>query len=507
MKAFASERSRLQYVTAAAIVFAGLLMLVLTVVPIANNDVWILMKIGEMIVDTGKIPDTVLFAFTTVRDNHFNAHEWLVSIIYHEADRLLGLRHLMWLVGAFALLQFTLCVVLARRQSGSLGTALLLAMLAMACANVRYVLRPELFALLFLVLLLIVFDRYRRHRRWGTLLWTVPVEILWANCHGSFVAGVAVAGIFALGEGLSAARAARGTVPQRLRQGWFAGLPYAIAAFAMTAACAVNPAGWRLLEFPFQLQQSTVMRQLIKEWQPTFSPLVVAEPYFWIFMAIFVAAVALIVRLRRFLSATDLLLFLFFAALALERNRHIVWFGFIALTVCARLIGRMEVAPRRELQLRCASAAVALAGLAACAAFGNVDGARLWYSPSNNYSAGLVAELANPAMKGNVLNSYELGGELIYRDWPRLKPSIDSRVDSYGDDYLLFHIRLMLDEKLLNLFLAGNHVDYMLLLRRDFDMNIRNMPSIKANWHIRLTDQDIFLLERNVPLPQPVNPT
>jgi len=116
MKAFESERSKLQYVTAAAVVFAGLLMLMLTVVPVANNDVWILMKIGQMIVDTGKIPDTVLFAFTTVRDNHFNAHEWLVSVLYHEADRAVGLYNLMYVVGAFALVQFSLCVLLARRQ-------------------------------------------------------------------------------------------------------------------------------------------------------------------------------------------------------------------------------------------------------------------------------------------------------------------------------------------------------------------------------------------------------
>lgn len=507
MKAFESERSRLRYVTAAAVVFAGLLMLVLTVVPVANNDVWILMKVGELIVETGKIPDTVLFAFTTVRDNHFNAHEWLVSVLYHEADRALGLDNLMYLVGAFALVQFTLCVVLARRQSGSLGAALLLAMGAMVCANIRYVLRPELFALLFLVLLLLAFDRYRRERRWTTLLWALPVEILWANCHGSFLVGPAVAGIFALGEGLSATRAAAGTLPQRLRQGWFVGLPYAATMLAMIAACVINPAGGSLLAFPFQLQHSTVMRQLIREWLPTFSPQIRAERQFWVFMAVFIAATAVVGWLRRFLTATDVLLYGFFAALALERNRHIVWFGFIALTVCARLIGRLPATPRRELQLRGAGIAVALAGLAACTSFGNVAGARVWHSPSNNYNAGLVAELADPKMKGNVLNSYELGGELIYRDWPRLKPSIDSRVDSYGDDYLLFHIRLMQDEKLLNLFLEGNHVDYMLLLRRDFDLNVRNMPSIKANWHIRLTDQDIFLLERNVPLPQPVNPT
>ena len=488
-------------VTWAAVGLSVLLMLVMNVVPVGNNDVWILMKVGELIVDTGKIPDTVLFAFTTVRDNHFNAHEWLVSVIYHEFDRLLGLHRLMWVTGGFALLQFALCVVLAQRRAAGLGAALTMAMLAMMCANLRYVLRPELFALLFLVWQLLVLDRYRTDRRWTTLLWLLPVAILWANCHGSFIVAPAIAGLFALGEGLSATFAATGSTADRLRVGLRAGLPYAIAAIAMTVACAVNPAGWALLKFPFQLQQSGAMRQLIKEWLPTFSALFVVERAFWIFIAVLAATLALVVALRRFLSITDALLLAFFTALALERSRHIVWFGFIALYVCAGLVGHLRLERRRELGLRAASAGLALAAICACAVFGNAAHGFFYEVPSNNFSPALVTELANPGMTGNVLNSYELGGELIYRDWPRLKPSIDSRVDSYGDDYLLFSIQLLQDEKLLDLFLEGNRVSYMLLLRRDFELAIRRMPSIRANWHIRLTDGDIFLLERNAPLP------
>jgi len=34
---------------------------------------------------------------------------------------------------------------------------------------------------------------------------------------------------------------------------------------------------------------------------------------------------------------------------------------------------------------------------------------------------------------------------------------------------------------------------------------VRSMPSIRANWRIRLTDGDIFLIERNVHLP-PADP-
>ncbi|MCK9689609.1 hypothetical protein [Scleromatobacter humisilvae] len=487
-------------VTWAAVGLAVLLMLVMNVVPVGNNDVWILMKVGELIVDTGKIPDTVLFAFTTVRDNHFNAHEWLVSVIYHEFDLLLGLHRLMWVTGGFALLQFALCVVLAQRRAAGLGAALMMAMLAMMCANVRYVLRPELFALLFLAWLLLVLDRYRGERRWTTLLWLLPVAILWANCHGSFILAPAITCLFAFGEAMSATFAATGAWPQRLRAGWRAGLPYAAAALAMTAACAINPAGWALLKFPFQLQQSGTMRQLIKEWLPTFSPLFVVERAFWIFIAVLAATLALVVALRRYLNVTDGLLLAVFTVLALDRSRHIVWFGFIALYVCAGLVGHLTLERRRERGLRAAAACLALAATSACALLGNAAHGFFYEVPSNNFSPPLVAELADPKVAGNVLNSYELGGELIYRDWPRLKPSIDSRVDSYGDDYLLFSIQLLQNENLLNLFLEGNHVSYMLLLRRDFELGIRRMPSIRAHWHIRLTDGDIFLLERNEPL-------
>ncbi len=489
-----------------AIGLALLLMLALNVVPMANNDLWILMKVGELIVDTGKIPQTLLFPFTTVRDNHFNAHEWLVSVIFHEFDRLGGLKSLMWIMGGFALLQFWLCARLARRQSGSLGAALLLATLAMICANYRFVMRPELFALLFLVWLLSVLDLYRSERRATTLLWTIPVAILWANCHGSFLLAPGLAALFAAGEGWTAAWQASGEMSTRLRAGVRAGLPYAIAALAMTAACTVNPAGWSLLAFPFQLQKSDVIRSMVMEWLPTFSPLFTGEREFKTFVIIALAAVATIVWLRRHLRATDVLLFLFFLALALERQRHIVWFGFVAMTVCARLIGQVRIAPRREIQLQGGSALLALVAFVACMMFGNVVGSRIYFAPSNNFNPLLVRELADPKVVGNVFNSYELGGELIYRDWPRLKPSIDSRVDSYGDDYLLFSVQLLSDEKLLDLFLEGNRVSYMLLLSRDFNRGVRTMPSIRANWHIRLTDGDIFLLERNVPLSAAASP-
>ncbi|MBW8722461.1 MAG: hypothetical protein JF626_11510, partial [Polaromonas sp.] len=492
MSALSDEQSRFRTATVAALVLGVLAVLVLNVVPTANNDIWLLMKVGELIVDTGHIPQTLLFPFTAVRDNHFNAHEWLASVIFHGFDRAFGADRLMWVIAPFALLQFALCVLLTRRQSRSLGAALLLSLLAMLCANSRFVLRPELFALVFLVCLLLVLDRYRRGGRRTTLLWTLPIAVLWANSHGSFLLGPVAAGLFALGEALTVAHSSTGPMTARLRAGWRVGVPYALAGLAMTAACMANPFGWHLLAFPFQLQQSVATRMLVKEWLPTFAPLVMHERPFWIFVVIAAAAVALITALRRHLRATEALLFLFFLALALDRSRHFVWFGFVAATVCARLLGQVTFERRHEMRLRLAAALFSLVALCVSAVVGNAAYATFNYAPSNNLGPALVRELSNPAVKGPVLTSYELGAEVIYRWWPRLQPSIDSRIDSYGDDYALFHVRLLRDEKLLDLFLDGNRVNEMLLLRRDLDLGVRSMPSIRANWHIRLTDGDVF---------------
>ena len=477
------------------------LMLLLNMVPLASNDLWLQLKIGQMTVDSGSIPQTVLFPFTAVRDNVFTAHEWLPSIVFFELSRMMGVEQLMFVQGLLGLLQFGLSYLLARRLSGSIGCGLLMAALAMVVANYRYVLRPEILALLLLVSLLIVLTRHRQGDRATVLLWTVPLALVWANCHGSFLLGPVTAAVFALGEGIQAALEASGALTGRLKQGLRAGAPYAVAAVAMTCVSVVNPRGPSLLKFAFSVQASTTIQTLIKEWLPTFHPLFMVEPAFWIFVAVGLMSLAVIAAFWRQLTVTDALLFLLFAGLAAQRNRHIVWFGFVAMAVCANLVGRARAAKGRESLLQGAAAALAVVGIALCVVFGNARGAFPYASPSNNFSEPMIAELAKPELAGNVYNSYELGGELIYRDWPRLKPVIDSRVDSYGDSYFLFTRQLLVNEPLMMRFLSEYGVNDMLLLRRDFDNRVSQMPALAQAWHVRFSDARMLLLERNVPFP------
>jgi hypothetical protein len=356
-------------------------------------------------------------------------------------------------------------------------------------------------ALLLFLLLLHVMCRYRDDRRPATLLWTLPLAAAWANCHGSFLLGPVVAILFAAGEGLQAAFASPdATDGPRLHRAARAAAGYAAAATGMLAASVANPRGTELLSFAFKVQGSQAMKKVIWEWLPTLDPQFVSEPPFWIFAAVGLLSMALLAANRRALTPTDALLFASFGALALQRNRHIVWFAFVDLAVCAHVAGRGRWTARVDAPARVAALLLALAGLGICARVGNVRGDFVYAAQSENFTSTMRAALADPGLSGNVLTSYELGAELIYRDWPRLKPSIDSRIDSYGDAYFIAHQRLFTSEPELQAFLAAYGVNHMLLLPRDLG-GVSRMPGIQAAWHVRASDQKTVLLERNVALP------
>jgi Dolichyl-phosphate-mannose-protein mannosyltransferase len=468
----------------------------LNCVPVASNDLWLQTKIGQMIMETGEIPRTVLFPFTWVRDNIFNAHEWLPSIFFHLFDRSLGRGGLLFVQGAFGLAQFGLSFVLARRLSGSLAVALILAAMAMLVANYRYHLRPEVFALLLLVGLLYVLTIYREHGDWRVLLWSVFIAVVWANSHGSFALGPVVASIYAVGEATEWVRRNSEAAPvTRLRGATRAAAPYALVAVAMTLASILNPLGVGLLQFVLELSGSEVTKTFINEWRPTMTQEFMSGKPFAIFITALAATLAVMAAFRRRVTATDVLLMAAFTFLAFQRTRFVVLFGFVALLVCARLIGGWVHRQQWERTLLAACTGAATVGTAVVVFFGNVWGAYPFAVPTSNFTEPMIDLLSRPSMKGNVFNSYELGAELIYRTYPRLRPSMDSRIDSYGDRYFLLQQQLLVDEPLMKDFVAEFDVRYMLLSWRDFNL-VKKMDGLRQGWQMEFADHKAVLLAR-----------
>ena len=320
-------------------------------------------------------------------------------------------------------------------------------------------------------------------RRPAWLAGLEPLALLWANTHGSFPLSLAIVGIFALGEAIAARRAA-------------AAVPLALAALAMAAVMLINPYGWHLFAFAVDLPRWEVMQALIVEWTGTFSATFMGQRGFWPYAYLLAFCAAAAVAYRRRLGATEILLLLAFGLLSADRQRHIVYFGLVAPYVLARLIGAAPAAQEAGQRMIALLLVLIAVGVGALVHSGNLYGAYPYQTPSWRFTPQLIEHVEEHRLQGNVLNSYELGAELIHRFYPGLRPSIDSRIDAYGEMYFLDSLRLLHDERALRQFIQRYDVRYMLLLWGDFE-SVRRMDSLpRDGWRVRFADHKMVLLGR-----------
>jgi hypothetical protein len=139
--------------------------------------------------------------------------------------------------------------------------------------------------------------------------------------------------------------------------------------------------------------------------------------------------------------------------------------------------------------------------LAACAAllvrYGNAYGGYPYFVASHHFSPALLDYVEARKFEGNVLNSYPLGAELVYRFYPRLRPAIDYRIEVYGREYFERLLRTLDDEQALRQFVERYRVRYMLLLWPQFEQGIRRMPRLQDDgWRIVFADHRMVMLER-----------
>lgn len=471
-----------------SLVAALVLVALLTCVPLSSNDFWLQITIGGMIWNDGAIPQTALFPFTEAKDYPFVAHEWLPSVVVYLLHRWLGYDMLLFVKGAFGLIIFALAYRLAHRLTHDRVIAILLAIAAMVVANYRHFLRPELFAMVFLLGLLNLLAEYQLTGRKRVLAWAVPLATLWANCHGSFPIALVIVAIFGAGAAIDTWRRARAAAPAAR-----AVIPYAVLGVAMALAMLLNPYGWHLFAFAWQIAQWQVLNDYIIEWRSTFADPFAGNRAFWAFLVYLGGGIVLGVAYRRRLSATAVLLFVAFALLATQRQRHIVLFAFAALYSIAATIDAAGLRARLGRALVPAAIALLGIGIAAVVRYGNMYGAWPHRIATDNFTPPMAEHLAK--LEGNVFNSYILGAQLIHDYYPRLRPMIDSRIDAYGERYFLYTVQLGENEQALLDFIQRYDVRYFLLTWGEFNYRISSMPRLRAaGWRILFADQKAVLL-------------
>jgi hypothetical protein len=267
--------------------------------------------------------------------------------------------------------------------------------------------------------LLLVLDRFRLT---GKGLWLLPpLFALWINLHGSWVFGIIVVAL-TVASGL-----VEGEWGLVVARRWTAAeLKKLLLAFAASlAALFVNPFGYKLVMYPFELlsrQQSVT--QFIEEWQPVnFS-----NPNGKLALILIMALLAAGLFSRRRWRLDEVLLTAFALWAALAHARFLFFAGLIIVPILAP---RLELFPPYERELdKPWLNAIIMAGIVGGLVFFFPSRAQLQQRVDEEYPTAALQFMQRQHLNGRTFNDYVWGG---YMEWnaPDLQPLIDGRADIF----------------------------------------------------------------------------
>ena len=384
-----------------------------------DPDIWWHLRNAQYLVQQHQFPRQDMYSFTAAGKPWVNT-EWLSEIPYYLAYRGFGLSGLKAMTFLLPSILMLLLLYLCYQESRNFKASVAACCFASFLAIVSYGPRTILFGYILLTVLLVVLQRFQQR---GTApLWLVPpLFLVWANTHGSWLIGlilfflIGVAGL--VGGSWGRIEATRWT-PSQLRR-------LALTGAASVAALFINPYGWRLVYYPFDLafkQKLNIAH--VAEWVSVNFQDARGKLVFVLIAGLILAA---LLRNRRWKLA-ELLVLLFTLHTALTHIRFLALLGIVIAPFLAKLLDFFPPY-RPELETPRVDVAVLLAMIVAMAYFWPHEAA-VRKSQEQTYPAAVLPFLKAHPLQGNLVNFYLWGGYLDWSD-PDAKVFIDSRVDIF----------------------------------------------------------------------------
>jgi hypothetical protein len=465
------------------VVAAAFAALVYCMIPasMADPDIWWHLRDAESLFRTHAFLVKDSFSFTAMGAPWIN-HEWLAEVPFYLGWRAMGERGVV-LVTVLVIEAVMLGVFyLAYRRSGNIKATALVSAIAALFATISFGPRTLLFGWLCLVIELIVLERFRSDER---AIWALPVLFaIWVNTHGSWLIGMVLLCVFIA---CGSVRVDAGSIenaawtPAQLRK-------LLIASCLSFGALFVNPYGWRLVAYPFNLafhQQLNVAS--VDEWRALDFHSMRGRLFLVCLASLFVLQ---LIRRRKW--TLDEVAFLFIGLYsAMSYSRFLFLAAIVAMPVMAKdLPGLGPSAARRN---RPMFNAVLLAALVLLAV--------LHRPVKTGAEEARFPMQALPALRafhpeGHVFNEYIWGGFL---EWHarQIPVMIDSRADIFEyngtfKDYL-DAIALKNTNEILNKY----KIRYILFER---DTPLVSFLLQTPAWKVDYEDGTTVLLERTAPL-------
>jgi len=228
---------------------------------VIDPDIWWHLRDAQIQLSSHVFIRRDLFSFTATGAPWMN-HEWFAELPFYAGFHIFGISGLYLVTLAVIEVIFLGVLYLTYLHSKSIWASAFVTVIGICLSTVSFGPRTLLFGWILLVIELLLLSRARRQER---IVWILPFLLaLWVNTHGSWLIGMVVFGLFiaanaftiSLGciesQALSASRIAQ------LVLCWL----------TCAAALFLNPYGWRLVFYPFNLAfQQKLNIANIEEWR------------------------------------------------------------------------------------------------------------------------------------------------------------------------------------------------------------------------------------------------
>jgi len=479
-------------------------------------------RAGQQIFATHAIPRQDFFSYTMPGRPWF-AWEWLYDLAVGVIYSRMGLNGVVFLsalliAGTFAGL-FRRAVM---RNCYPLIAAILV-VLAIFASSIHFLARPHLFTWAFTLIFWNILESATgpgAEHRFRRLYWLPALMLLWVNIHGGFLVGLALVGLYFLGEVWEVMTAQE---PGERTASKATARKLGIAGVLTFVATFLNPYGYRLwLHIQAYLGSSFYMNNIQEFLSPNFHG--AAEKFFAVLLLLSLLGLAVN---RSRLRPHHLLVILFSVYFGLYAARNIpIASILLVLTATPLLAGAVEragaaeeLAPRaRNLFLRWKNFAARMAGtelglrghllpvVAVVITFVVcLNGGRLGARPlmhahfdGKRFPVAAADFLAAQGIRSQVFNPDYWGGYLIYRLGPGYKVFMDDRHDFYGVPFVRDYIKVKHIQPGWQDVLNKRKVNWVLIPP---DWTLANALKQLPQWRVLYDDHRAILFARVEPLP------
>lgn len=401
--------------------------------------------IGRYILETGSIPKTGIYSYTAA-DMPWMVHEWLTELIFAGIHKISGLNGIVVLAALSIAFTHSTFLGFLLSRGVNLALALILTFFVIAVTSSHWLARPHILSMPITLIWYIALEAYRVEGK--RYIYLLPLlTILWVNLHGGFMAGLLLIAVYWFGSLLDFIFSKDGNVREKGRKDFTL---YSKVGLLAVAASFLNPHGYKVLFFPFQIMGQKLNVDKINEWlSPNFHEFL---PYEYMLLSLIVILGFSLWRL----NFIEIGLIVLWTHLSLHSVRYGPLFAIIVTPIMAvrlenlmkegmeggnELLNKVFVLSDR-IQRTSASIKTHILPIIAVAFMvavtvngGRIVGITLLEHEFDNKKFPIEAvEFAEKnGIKGRIFNTYHFGGYLIYKGFPKNGVFIDGRADMYNE--------------------------------------------------------------------------